>query len=196
MFTRAAVTAAAAAAAARAPPPPRRAPPPRGATSALGGRSRPGPFAARVGSGRARPGPAGVQRAPRGGPCVLGAPCLRLPAGRVGSVVPARHPRPLGPHRVRLLAPQTPGQMVSETRTGSPRARWRGKGRGSGGLGRVQAGPALPEVPGSRVLSLGIVKGSALGWRTWGNSTLRSDLTAAGQPSCLQLEESQFYLLL
>lgn len=43
---------------------------------------------------------------------------------------------------------------------------------------------------------LGVIKGSALGWRTWGSSTLRSDLTAAEQPSRLQLEESQFYLLL
>lgn len=154
MFTRAAVTAAAAAAA-PAPPPPRRAPPPRGATSALRGRSRPGPFAA-------RPGRADVLSAPRGGPCGLGAPCLRLPAGLVGSVVPARHPRPLGPRRVRLLAPQTPGQMVSETRTGSLRARWREKGQGSG-VGGSPSCPCLPCGPGFRVLSLGDNQGKRPG---------------------------------
>lgn len=132
LFTRAAVTAAAAAAAPAPPPPPRRAPPPRGATSALGGRRRPGPLAARAGR---------AFRAPHAaGPAAFRAPWLRLPAGRVGA-------RPLRPRRARLSAPRTPRQAVSETPAG-----WRGKGPGVVGS---PGWPCLPRGPGSRALSLG-----------------------------------------
>lgn len=111
LFTRAAVTAAAAAAAAPAPPPPpRRAPPPRGATSALRGRRRPGPLAARAGRAFGAPHAAG--------PAAFRAPWPRLPAGRVGARPLRASPRPLGPRRARLSAPRTPRQAVSETPAG------------------------------------------------------------------------------
>lgn len=169
------------------PPPPRRAPPPRGATSALRGRCRPGPFAARA-------GPA-FRALHAAGPAVSGRPACGCRRDGSGAWSLRATPDPSVRSGFGSWPRELPGRWFRRPGLG---ARGRdGEGRAEGrGVGESLSRPCLPRRPGSRVLSLGIVKGSALGWPTWGNSTLGSDLTEAWQPSRLQLEESQFYLLL